>query len=257
MRYSDPALIDHLASQYVLGTLRGPARRRFEKLLRDRADIRAAVMAWHQRVQPLAMSVPSVKPSGAVWRAIERRTGAASSAPENNAARPRASIWSWLKPAALVGAGFAAAIAMVTFAPLPFMSLMSLDSVALREQKLPQSYVGLLLDTEGKPAVLASSLRHGNVLTLKLLKPAKPPAGSQYFLWGLPTDAAPFLMAALPESGQAVVTMKGTSEQLLSKTPRLQVTAEPAGSTPAAPTGAVVMTGHCVKLWEAKAPPQK
>jgi anti-sigma-K factor RskA len=105
--------------------------------------------------------------------------------------------------------------------------------------------------------VLASSLRHGDKLTLKLLKPAKPPAGSQYFLWGMPTDAAPFLMATLPESGQAVVAMKGTSEQLLSKTPRLQVTAEPAGATPVAPAGPVVMSGHCVKLWEAKAPPPK
>ena len=39
MRYTHPALLDHLASAYVLGTLGGGARRRFERLLRDRSDV--------------------------------------------------------------------------------------------------------------------------------------------------------------------------------------------------------------------------
>ena len=33
MNYDRPALLDGLASAYVLGTLQGPARRRFERLL--------------------------------------------------------------------------------------------------------------------------------------------------------------------------------------------------------------------------------
>jgi anti-sigma-K factor RskA len=250
MRYSDPALIDHLASQYVLGTLRGPARRRFEALLRDRADIRAVVMVWHARVQPLAVSVPSVRPSARLWSRIERRTSPLA----QTAAGSRASLWSWLKPAALVGAGFAAAMVLMVFAPVPFMSV---EKVALREHKAPQSYVGFLLSSEGNPMIAVRSLRYGEDLTIKMLKPSAPPAGSQYFLWALPTNAAPFLLAALPEDGRAVHKMKGTSEQLLSNTPRLQVTAEPAGSTPASPVGPVVMTGHCIKLWDALSAPQQ
>lgn len=37
MNYRNPERIDRLAAEYALGTLRGPARRRFERLLRDHA----------------------------------------------------------------------------------------------------------------------------------------------------------------------------------------------------------------------------
>src|SRR2546427_8587158 len=43
---------------------------------------------------------------------------------------------------------------------------------------LPQSYVGLLIDAAGKPTVLASSKRHGRLMTVKLLQPVAIPVGS-------------------------------------------------------------------------------
>ncbi|MFT6888245.1 MAG: anti-sigma-K factor RskA [Halioglobus sp.] len=39
MNYRDPALIEQLASEYVLGTLTSQARARFQRLARERADI--------------------------------------------------------------------------------------------------------------------------------------------------------------------------------------------------------------------------
>ena len=253
MRYTHPELLDRLSAQYVLGTLHGGARRRFQTLLRDRVDIAVLVNTWHARLQPLAVSVPPVKPSAAVWEKIVQQTvqptTAASKnlipAPINKAASSWRG-WAWLKSAGLVGAGFAAAIAVISFAPL---TLTSVDRVAQQAQKLPQRYVGLLTDAEGKAAVLASSVRQGKVLTIKVLKPIATPTGTQLLLWALPLEGAPFLLGVLPEKSSAVIQMPGTSEQLLSQVPRLIATAEPLGSTSVKPTGATILSGHCVKLW--------
>ena len=46
MDYSRPHLADSLAAEYVLGTLRGPARRRFEALLPAHPALAAAVAGY-------------------------------------------------------------------------------------------------------------------------------------------------------------------------------------------------------------------
>ena len=46
MNYLNPDLYNALAAQYVLGTLRGPARRRFSKLIMQNSEISEAVNRW-------------------------------------------------------------------------------------------------------------------------------------------------------------------------------------------------------------------
>ena len=55
-----PELLDRLASSYALGTLRGGARRRFERLLPAHPMLEAAVQRWQQRLQPLTSPVTPV-----------------------------------------------------------------------------------------------------------------------------------------------------------------------------------------------------
>ena len=49
MDYSRPELADRLAADYVAGTLRGAARRRFEALLPAHPLLRDAVRDWQGR----------------------------------------------------------------------------------------------------------------------------------------------------------------------------------------------------------------
>ena len=51
MNYDRPELRDRLAAEYVLGTLRGRARRRYQRLLRDDLVTRVDVTRWEQRLQ--------------------------------------------------------------------------------------------------------------------------------------------------------------------------------------------------------------
>ena len=71
----EPDAIELLAAEYVIGTLDGAARRRFEKLLTERADARLATWEWEQRLQTLCAGIEPVQPPRSVWRKIRRRIG--------------------------------------------------------------------------------------------------------------------------------------------------------------------------------------
>ncbi len=257
MRYTHPALLDHLASAYVLGTLGGGARRRFERLLRDRSDVQLLVAQWEGRLGMLARSVPVQQPPQRVWAAIEART------------RPRdvkdAALqggWAgvlWRRHGVLQGLagvvlGVVATVALVAAVPTLFVSS---DQVALRAgDKLPQAYVGLLTDGAGNGKVLVSSLRHGRTLTVKVIGPITLPvapatmagAATQLVLWAVPADGAPFALGTVPVTGSAVSVLPDTSEKLLLKVSKLMVTLE-ASVAPQVPGGTVLFTGNCAKLW--------
>ncbi len=250
MRYTHPALLEHLASSYVLGTLSGGARRRFERLLRDRTDVRVLVAQWEMRLGQLAVSVPAQQPSPQLWAAIAARTQPtrASTAPQGS---PSRLSWpSWLKPAGFglggMAAGVLAASMLFVTAPAVFMSS---DQIAMRSgEKLPQSYVGLLTDAQGNGKLLVSSLRHGKTMTAKVIDPITPPASGRMVLWALPANAPAFALGTMPSSGSAVSMLPDTSEKLLSKVSKLVVTLE-TSATPASPSETVLFSGNCAKLW--------
>ncbi len=72
MNIHQSPLRDHLAAEYVLGTLRGGARRRFEQLLPAHPSLRQTVTDWERRINRLATASPSAPPP-AIWRELERR----------------------------------------------------------------------------------------------------------------------------------------------------------------------------------------
>jgi anti-sigma-K factor RskA len=242
VRYADPRLVDHLAAAYVLGTLTPRTRARFERLRRDRRDVELAVTSWEGRLGRLANSIAPVRPSPQVWRAIEART------------RPSAAIraksgsgWLKLTGASLAGAaaGIAASVALFLLSPA---LLVSTDQVAMRSgEKLPQSYVGLLTDSQGAGKLLVSSLRRGTVMTMKVIGPITPPARGHLVLWAVPADAPAFVLGKVPATGSATSQLPDSSEKLLSGVRKLVVTLE-SSETPAVP-GPIVFSGNCAKLW--------
>lgn len=247
MNYTRPDLLDKLASEYVLGTLRGAARRRFDRLLRSSGAARLAVGEWENRLGQLARAVPPLAPPARVWEAIDLRTRPVKGA---RGAAAKSPWWSaWWKPALGFAFGAALTIGLVQLSPLAFISL---DSLAQRQQALPQSYVGLLLDKEGQPTVLASSTRHGTRVTVKFLRPVEVPAGKVLQLWALPKEGAAFPLGVAQTAkppGSTTFDMSASSEKLLSNVPRLAVSFEDAPRKQGDAPAEFVLSGHCVKLW--------
>jgi anti-sigma-K factor RskA len=238
MNYLLPERLERLAREYALGTLAGPARRRFERVLRQAPAAARAVGVWQERLDGLAGAVPAMQPSESLWQGLEERLFAPR--------RP----FQWLQGVLSVRALGGAAAGVVLCAALLRLQP-GLIGLEPQSEVLPQSYVGLLTDSVGKPTVLASSKRQGRLMTVKLLQPVDVPAGSVAQLWALPTDGSPaFPVGVVPGSGTATVALANTSEELFFKVSRLAVSIEASPAGPGdKPSGDFVLSGPCVKLW--------
>ena len=118
MNYADPDLRERLAAEYALGTLRGPARRRFERLASGDARLRAAAEDWELRINLLGEAAPAVAPPARVWEGIAARIGpAAAPARDSFLHQLWDSLGFWRAATLLTGA--AAAVALYVALQLP------------------------------------------------------------------------------------------------------------------------------------------
>jgi len=245
VNYNRPELLDKLASEYVLGTMRGRARRRFEQLLRRHPTAQSAVHAWEDRLGRLASSVAPIKPPDRVWAGIEAKMRPVAKSGE----KARWTWLDWLKPVAGFAFGAVLTTGLVLNDPGRFVSV---DEVAQSKQALPQSYVGLLVNDAGEPTLLASSTRQGRRLTVKFLRPVDT-GGKLLQLWALPKEGAPFpvgVVTLAKPPASTTVELRDTSEKLFFNVPRLAVSLEAArAASGAKPSGPFILAGHCVKLW--------
>ena len=240
MNYDRPELLDRLAAEYVFGTMSARVRRRFQSIQRALPAAQQAVQAWERRLTPLARSVPPEQPSAAAWEAIDRRTG-------GHAARTVAPTWlSWLKPVLGVAFGVVATLGLVRLYP---SAVVPVDEIVQERGTLPESYVGLLTDAANNPVVLASSTRHGRIMSIKMLRRVDVPPGKVLQLWALPKEGAAFPLGVVPSEGKGSFQMADTSEKLLSSVPRLAVSVEDAPARAGTVPTPYLLTGNCVKLW--------
>lgn len=75
MKYTDSKLLDELAAQYVLGTLRGQARSRFESVMATNSEAKSLVKEWEYRLSPMNESIEPVAPPVELLGSIQRRLG--------------------------------------------------------------------------------------------------------------------------------------------------------------------------------------
>jgi len=78
MNYANPELRNRLAAEYVLGTLHGRARRRFERLLSGDRDLNNLVEDWETTLSPFAEQILPVEPPAHLWEQIDRQIAPAA-----------------------------------------------------------------------------------------------------------------------------------------------------------------------------------
>lgn len=224
MRLNDE-LRDRLAAEYALGTLRGRARERLRRWLRDDAALARAVAAWEARLAPMAEAVAPVSPPAGMWQRIENRLEPAKKQ-------------SWWKVLGLVASGAAAALVAVALL-LPF-----------QRAGIPPSYLAVLSDPKtSQPVLIATAQRNAMVLHVNTLDPKIHVAGRSLELWALPSGAQPKSLGVLA-GGRSELKLVAVADRSLADVPALAISLEPPGGSPTGqPTGPVLYTGPCVKYW--------
>ncbi|MGH6647101.1 anti-sigma factor [Aquabacterium sp.] len=231
MDYSRTERADRLAAEYVLGTLSGRARRRFETLLPAHPQLRRSVNDWQERLVPLVDVVPEVQPSPQVWQALQRRL---FSSPADAAMAQGASGW-WQRLALWRG-----------FTAFSTVAALSLGLWLAQPQVAAPPIVIVMAAQPGTPAGLqnasfvVSVAGDGRSLVFKPLSQLPVGLDKALELWVIPGQGAPRSLGLVSADGATTVLR----QQLLKGTAAFAVSVEPTGGSPTGtPTGPVISVG--------------
>ena len=247
MRYDQPQLQEALASANVAGALQGPARRRFEALMRTRPALRRRVEAWEDRLTPLADGTPEVAPPPRVWRAVQQRIAPAA---QPAAARP-AGLWGSLafwRPFGAVAACLA--LLLTAYTGYRVMDSRTAEQVAeVAPQQIAPSYVAVLQDDAEQPALVVTAFKGPWRVTVEPLRDLTPEAGKVFQVWAVERGSGATRPLLQVTSGQVLQQpLGGDGWDAIKTSEFLSVTVEDAGAAPAAPSGPVLFQGPCLNL---------
>lgn len=233
--YNSPPLRDALAAEYVIGTLRGHARARFESLMRYDPGLRRLVAEWEARLTPLAAAGGDIAPPQRVWESLARRIAGGESRP---------GWWGSLT----FWRGFAATAAAFT------LVLAVVIGTAPRPEP-PMAMVAVMNDEQGQPAMVVSwppmkDMRDPHIRIKVVQAHPVMHAGTAWEMWMLPGgDAAPVSMGLVNTDRDQVMKVKPALAQRMGGAWGIAMSVEPEGGSPTgAPTGPVIFKGQCVRI---------
>jgi anti-sigma-K factor RskA len=218
MKPDNPELIDRLASEYVLGTLRGPARRRFERWRANTPHVDQRCRYWEEHLVHVAKGLKPVQPPAHIWPAIQKRLNLT----------PHRSPRRWAKSLTLAAslvlvAGLAG---LLYWRSLPAVRATAVATISAKSGD--EMWQVKVFGTTNRLVVQAAKL------------PARP-AGHDYELWALPKGGNPVSLGVLPAEGTSSRALTAIQKAALASSSQVAVSIEPPGGSPTGqPTGDVV-----------------
>jgi len=221
MKSGNRALVDRLAAEYVLGTLRGGARRHFERWLRS-PQVRAMVHEWEDRLAGLEPHPQRVVPPAAAWQGIERRLELRRIS--------RAPTMRWM-----------AIAASVLFLAVAGIFLFRGSGIVTPPPALLATYTAEISGDAQTIYWRVTLLGRNEALRVEALAPHALVAGQALELWALPEQGNPVSLGLLPATGSRQGMLTETQRAALAQAKQIAVSLEPQGGSPTGlPTGPVL-----------------
>ncbi len=187
MNYDDPKLVDLLAAEYVLGTLSGRARSRFQKLASSRPKVRDRVEYWDQRLNQLAQGAQPAPPPPGAWEQIFARVSPLPATQPVRSILEQISFW---RRAAFTGGLVALVLAVVLAWPVAEQATVNGEYVVLLRDQAERAI--WTINTDANRAML--QVRKTGELPM--------PDGMACYLWlDMGEAKRPELLGKLPDAG--------------------------------------------------------
>lgn len=237
---NNPELVSRLAAEYVLGTLRGGARRRFAQMMKSDATLRNAVSAWEQHLTPLTERIPVVNPPKRVWSNIESRiSGAPARAAQARAQAASETGGFWRSLTFWRGLGFAA----TSLAAVLLAFTLRTNPVVPNIEPMMMA----VLEDNGEARMIVEQPKSG-YLMVKMVKPWVGGEDKSMELWVIPKDGAPRSLGLINDHGDTKLAKPDMDVRLIDGAV-FALSKEPKGGSPTgAPTGMVLCKGVIARM---------
>ncbi|MBI3716932.1 MAG: anti-sigma factor [Betaproteobacteria bacterium] len=220
MKLAHPELRNRIAAEYVLGTLRGGARRRFVEMMSADSGLRAEVERWESHLMPLADRLAPVEAPARVWKKIQARIGPS-----------RQTETGWWTRATVGLASFAAALVLAV-ALVPYLQ---------RGEEAP--VLTAVLEDMGVARMIVEQPKSG-LLTVRMVKAWKAAPDNSLELWVIAADGSPRSLGLINNANGDTQLRTAELEQKLAGGLTFALTKEPkGGSSTGQPTGPVLCKG--------------
>jgi anti-sigma-K factor RskA len=225
-----------LCAEYVVGTLDGPARRRFQGLLMVHPELRQTLWQWEKHVNALGGALPGEPPHPRVWANIQRRLGFDAGDKADNVVALRSkpeqatgNRWRWI-------AGFASAAALV-------LAVLAVWPQVVIE---PEPYQVAIVQSDQAEPLWLIELRD-KVLSVRATQELEPQADKDYELWLVAADGrAPISLGLLPKRGRVELERIALMDKV--DIAALAVSLEPLGGSPTGSPTEVLYSAEPVAL---------
>lgn len=237
-RYQNPDLYELLAAEYVLGSMHGRARLRFESLMNERPYIQYAVEHWQERLHSLNEVLPAEKPSAQLWKSISKSI----SQPVNQKAPWFERLGLWQAATGLLSVAFA--VSLMLPQQQTFTSPASIDYAP--------AFVSVLESRHDKPMMYASGSRQLGFVNVRMAEMPKIPPNEDWVLWAIPRNGgAPAAVGTILRDKMETrieLTQQEWKERMM-ETEVFGVTSEPRQSSwPKKPSSEIMYQGKCLEF---------